>query len=133
MNSKFIQDTMDAVFCELMAMPREKLLREFSLKGNGDIAAILRFTESLKVRECEAIELAYPATDVRVAPVRRYGEKTLVGVPMHSVIPVLIPRFVANKEYDPLGPTISSSLFNAKVVTTYSAVDSDEFEWAMAA
>ena len=129
MNSKIIRDTMDAVFKELMAMSNSDLLRELDLKGDGDIAAILRYTGALKAREMEATLLGeVSVTGNLTSP--DYNKEHNIDL-SDIVQPVQNPPRPANNDYISRGPFGKGEVaLYVKNCPTYMTGSNQELQWA---
>jgi hypothetical protein len=130
MNSKHIRDTMDSVFEELMEMSRDDLMRELVLNGDGDIAAILRYTGALKAREMEAT--AIYGEIALTQPLTSPDYKSELSLDLSGIVqPIQHPQRAANNEYtarDPLS-RVEVALYG-QGSATYMTGFNKELQWA---
>lgn len=123
---KRMNEIMDAVFKELVAMPRDKFIEALDREGDGDIASILLYTGALKVRETEAEEFSPSTTEIRVVAPPDYKANVYMESVLHPILCSYVP---ANDTYYP-EEGIQVSLTNRKKNEVYSTDTDEELPWA---
>lgn len=124
---KRMNEIMDVVFKELMAMPRDKFIEAFDREGDGEITSILLYTNALKVRETEAEEFFPSITELIVVATPNY--RVIMDKLEPLIHPILCAYVPANDEYYS-EKGVQVSLLNNRKNEVYSTYNNEELPWA---